>query len=134
MTLLDDERTAVRSRAIEQLGLRGAAAVADVAATLRTSASVTTRLNAVWALTRIDGDPAREAVRRALEDRNATVRQAAAHSAGLWRDTGARAPLLRLLASGDAALERTAAEALGRSATPARSGISSQLPAPTIEC
>ena len=91
VALLDDERTAVRSRAIEQLGVRGAAAVADVAATVRTSASVTTRLNAVWALTRIDGDPAREAVRRALEDRNATVRQAATHSAGLWRDAGAGA-------------------------------------------
>jgi putative membrane-bound dehydrogenase-like protein len=122
VTLLDDERTAVRSRAIEQLGMRGAAAVADVAATLRTAGPVTARLNAVWALTRIDGDQAREAVRRALEDRNATVRQAAAHSAGLWRDTGARAPLLRLLASGDAALERTAAEALGRVGDPGAIG------------
>src|SRR6185503_12441806 len=69
---------------------------------------------AVWALTRIDGDQAREAVRQALADRNATVRQAATHSAGLRRDAAARAPLLKLLASGDAALERTAAEALGR--------------------
>jgi putative membrane-bound dehydrogenase-like protein len=114
VALLDDERTVVRSRAIEQLGMRGAAAVSDVVATLRTSGSVTARLNAVWALTRIDGDQAREAVRGALDDRNATVRQAAVHSAGLWRDTGARGPLLGVLGSGDPALERTAAEALGR--------------------
>ena len=122
VALLDDERPAVRSRAIEQLGVRGTAAVADVAATVRTSASVTARLNAVWALTRVDGQQAREAVRRALEDRNATVRQAAAHSAGLWRDAGARAPLLKLLASGDAALERSAAEALGRLGDPGAIG------------
>ena len=112
--LLDDQRTAVRARAIEQLGMRGGPAVADAAAVLRTSASVTARLNAVWALTRIDGDQAREAVRGALEDRDATVRQAAVHSAGLWRDAGARAPLVRALGSGNAALERSAAEALGR--------------------
>jgi putative membrane-bound dehydrogenase-like protein len=112
--LLDDQRTAVRARAIEQLGMRGGPAVADTAAALRTSGSMTARLNAVWALTRIDGDPAREAVRGAIEDRDATVRQAAVHSAGLWRDVGARAPLVRALGSGNAALERSAAEALGR--------------------
>jgi len=112
--LLDDQRTAVRARAIEQLGMRGGPAVADTAAALRTSASMTARLNAVWALTRIDGDPAREAVRGAIEDRDATVRQAAVHSAGLWRDVRARAPLVRALGSGNAALERSAAEALGR--------------------
>ena len=112
--LLDDQRTAVRARAIEQLGMRGGAAVAATAAVLRSSGSVTARLNAVWALTRIDGDQAREAVRGALEDRDATVRQAAVHSAGLWRDAGARAPLVRALGSGNAALERSAAEALGR--------------------
>src|SRR4029450_3028170 len=89
-------------------------ALADTAAVLRTSGPATGRLNAVWALTRIDGVQAREAVRSALEDRDATVGQAAAHSAGLWRAAGARAPLVRALGSGNAALERSAAEALGR--------------------
>ena len=80
--LLDDGRTAVRARAIEQLGRRGESAVPDIAARQRASGPVTARLNAVWALTRIDGDAARAAVRAALDDPDSTVRQAAAHSAG----------------------------------------------------
>jgi putative membrane-bound dehydrogenase-like protein len=120
--LLDDERTAVRSRSIEQLGMRGAAAVADASSLLRSSGSLTSRLNAVWALTRIDGEPARAAVRGALEDRDAVVRQAAVHSAGLWRDAAARESLTRLPGSADAALQRNAAEALGRLGDPGAIG------------
>jgi putative membrane-bound dehydrogenase-like protein len=112
--LLDDGRPTVRARAIEQLGRRGASAVPDIAARQRAAGPVAARLNAVWALTRIDGDAARVAVRAGLDDPDSTVRQAAAHAAGLWRDAGARAPLVRALTSGDPALARSAAEALGR--------------------
>ena len=54
------------------------------------------RRNAVWTLARID-DPARtrSLVRDFLTDPDETVRQAAIHSAGLWRDRGAVAELDR---------------------------------------
>ena len=70
--LLDDSRPAVQSRALHQLGKVGEAAVPALADVLRRSRSVEARRNAVWALTRIDGAPAREAVRVALDDRDET--------------------------------------------------------------
>ncbi|MBI4324561.1 MAG: HEAT repeat domain-containing protein, partial [Chloroflexi bacterium] len=76
--------------------------------------STEARRNAVWALTRIEGALAREAVRVALHDADESVRQAAIHSASVWRDAGAVGPLLSLLASAPAHLKRAAAEALGR--------------------
>ena len=54
------------------------------------NASVETKCAAVWALTRIDGDAARAAVRVALDDPQAGVRQAAARAAGLHRDAAGR--------------------------------------------
>jgi putative heme-binding domain-containing protein len=78
------------------------------------SPSVEVRRNAVWALTRIEGARAREAVRTALGDRDDEVRRAAIHSAGLWRDGAALTPLVAALKSGRPALQRSAAEALGR--------------------
>ena len=112
--LLDDARIAVQSRAIQELARRGAGVVGDVGNVLRSSGSRSARLNALWTLTRIDGPAAREAARTALDDREDAVREAGAHSAGLWRDAGARLPLVRLLASSNAAVKRSAAEALGR--------------------
>lgn len=112
--LLDDPRPAVRSRAIENLGKRGEGAVADLASALRASSSVEARRNAVWALTRIGGTAAREAARQALNDPEETIRQAACHSAAVWRDTGALPRLLVLLKEGTPQVRRAAAEALGR--------------------
>ena len=83
---LDDPRPAVQSRALHLLGMAGQAAVPALADVLRRSRSAEARHNAVWALTRIDHPAAREAVRIALDDRDDSVRQAAVHSAGLWRD------------------------------------------------
>ena len=70
--LLDDARPAVQSRALHQLGKAGDAAVPALADVLRRSRSAEARRNAVWALTRIEGAPAREAVRLALDDRDET--------------------------------------------------------------
>ncbi|MGH9371179.1 MAG: HEAT repeat domain-containing protein, partial [Vicinamibacterales bacterium] len=81
---------------------------------LNTSDSVNARRNGVWALTRIEGAQAREAVRIALADRDASVRQAAIHSAGLWRDAAAVPQLVEAVKSGVPAVQRVAAEALGR--------------------
>ncbi|MCI0719056.1 MAG: HEAT repeat domain-containing protein [Acidobacteria bacterium] len=111
--LLDDLRPAVRSRAIERLGKQGGEAAQVLAATLASS-SAEARRNAVWALTRIDGVVAREAVRQALSDADETVRQAACHSVAVWRDAGALPVLTGLLKEGAPAVQRAAAEALGR--------------------
>jgi len=112
--LLADARPTVRRRAIQQLGRIGTPSVPVLAGSLKTSDSVEARRNAVWTLTRIDGGSAREAVRSALSDRDASVQQAAVHSISLWRDERAVASLTPLLATARAPLQRVAAEALGR--------------------
>ena len=70
------------------------------------------RRNAVWTLARIDNGFARNATQLALSDWDESVRQAAIHSAGLWRDRTSLGELKRTLAS--RSLRRAAAEALGR--------------------
>jgi len=112
--LLDDPRTAVQSRAVRELAARGDEAVATLADVLRISPSADARRNAVWALTRIAGSPAREVTRAALSDRDETVRHAAIHAAGLLRDGGATTALREALREGPPAIRRAAAEALGR--------------------
>jgi putative membrane-bound dehydrogenase-like protein len=112
--LLADPRPAVRRRAIQTVSAKGQAAVGVISKTLASSAMQVARINAVWALTRIDSSDARRAVREALKDRDETVRQAAAHSISLWRDRDAVAALLDLLAHGTPQNQRVAAEALGR--------------------
>ena len=112
--LLDDGRPVVRERALQQFGTMGGAAVRALKDVLSTSPSVEARRNAVWALTRIDGAPARETVRSVLGDREETVRLTATYSAGLWRDRAAVPQLLTAVNSGQPALQRVAAEALGR--------------------
>ena len=57
---------------------------------------------------------ARGVVRKALEDRDELVQQAAAHSAGLWRDRAAVGQLIGLLKHDSIHVRRAAAEALGR--------------------
>jgi putative heme-binding domain-containing protein len=76
------------------------------------------RLNAVWAATRIDDPKAREIVRNALQDPDETVRQAAAHSASIWRDHDSLSLLLDMLANGTPPNRRVAAEAIGRIGNP----------------
>jgi len=79
---------------------------------------VEARRNAIWALTRIDTSNARQVTRAGLADRDESVRQAAIHSASVWRDAGAVKPLLDLLHGASPANRRAAAEALGRLANP----------------
>jgi putative heme-binding domain-containing protein len=112
--LLDDGRPAVQLRTLHRLGEHGSAAVPALVDVLRSSRSVEARRNAVWALTRIPSEGARAAVRLALDDRDQTVRQAATHSASVWRDAGATAQLVAALESNAPAVQRAAAEALGR--------------------
>lgn len=112
---LDDPRWAVRDRAVEELGMRGESAVADLKGVIRSDGSIRSRRNAVWALARHDSPAAHQAVRQALLDSSDSVRLTAATVAGLWRDADA-AKRLQSLASNDPlpAMRREAATALGR--------------------
>jgi putative membrane-bound dehydrogenase-like protein len=116
--LLGDNRPAVQNRTLQQLAKLGNGAVQALDRTLKTAASAEVRRNAVWALTRIQTAEARGAVRYALKDRDDSVRQAALHSAGLWRDGAALPQTADALKSGRPAVQRAAAEALGRIGDP----------------
>ena len=111
---LDDERPAVRKRAIHDLARRDGDSLDVLGKTAREGRSVTARRNAVWALTRIGRPEARRAVREALSDHDESVRHAATHSVSVRVDRGATAPLLAQLQQPSAALQRVTAEALGR--------------------
>jgi putative membrane-bound dehydrogenase-like protein len=114
---LGDARFAVRERAIELLAQRGADAVEPLKKAIESnSASVELRRNAVWTACRIGTGAALTAVRSGLSDPDASVRQAAAHAAGLHRDQDAGDRLIAMLSdeSQPASVRRAAAEALGR--------------------
>ncbi len=72
------------------------------------------RRNTVWTLARIDHPVARAQVCDFLKDPDETVRQAAIHVAGLWRDHKAAPRLIEVLRSASAQNRRASAEALGR--------------------
>jgi len=112
--MLDDSRFAVRNRAIAGLAKLDSKAIPALAALTPRSASVEARRNAVWALTRIDSPAAQKIVRSAFNDPDASVQQAAAHSAGLLRDSKAVDDLRRLLPKGSPTVAREAAAALGQ--------------------
>ncbi|MEN3339329.1 MAG: hypothetical protein V7647_3005 [Acidobacteriota bacterium] len=105
---------AVQDRAIRELAMRGGPAISPLAQLLKASSSADARRNAVWALTRIDAPDAREAIRIALDDHDESVRGAALHSTGLWRDAGGLSRVGEALESGTPSIQRSAAEALGR--------------------
>ncbi len=113
-TLLADPRPAVVAEATDRLARIGAATVPAIVAQLPQDPTAASRQNAIWALTRIDGEPARAAIRSRLTDRDPGVRQAACHAAGLHRDAGAFEALAAIVQKDDPAVARAAAEALGR--------------------
>lgn len=108
--LLDDSRPVVRDKAIKELSDRQA--VPDLTQALKTETSPERRLNALWALNRMDLPLAREAIRSGLKDSDKTIVHAALHSIGLWRDR--EAELSSLLTNSSVALRREAATAMGR--------------------
>src|SRR5665213_1795254 len=117
--LLDDPRPAVRNRATSALADKGPAALPAIQAVIETNPAEIARLNGVWAATRIDAPEARRICRLGLSDADETVRQAAAHSASVWRDAQAIPALVELLAGKSMHNQRVAAEALGRIGDPA---------------
>jgi putative membrane-bound dehydrogenase-like protein len=116
VTLLADPRPAVRHFATESLAnpTRKGTAFHALVHALKADSSIALRRNGVWTLTRIDDPAARELARSALTDPDETVRQAAIHSAGLWRDRRALPELVMLLKGTSMHNRRAAAQALGR--------------------
>jgi putative membrane-bound dehydrogenase-like protein len=112
--LLGDARPAVRRRAVETLGRKGAEAVSALADAIRAGKPAEARRNAVWAATRLDDAGARAAVWRALDDADEITRQAAIHSVSVRRDREAVPVLVKLLKNSSPHNRRAAAEALGR--------------------
>ncbi|MHC4995058.1 MAG: PVC-type heme-binding CxxCH protein [Planctomycetota bacterium] len=72
------------------------------------------RIPALWALHRVPGPAARQAVRTFFNDPDAQVRSAAIYSAGLHRDAAAAPALIERLVSEEDHVRRRAAMALGR--------------------
>ena len=75
---LDDDRFAVRDRAMRLLAAQNENALGALQAALNNTSPPRVRLNAVWTLSRIDSPKAAALVRRALTDPDQGVRQAAA--------------------------------------------------------
>ena len=115
--LLNTDRFVVRKRTRHELASRGDAAVKALRSTLQSSRDADHRLQAVWCLCQISGEEARLAIREALRDQDTNVRQAAAHAAGLWRDSTSEPQLLELMQQSSLQNRRAAAEALGRLGT-----------------
>lgn len=110
---LADDRQAVRSRAMQALAKLAEPAIPALEKQLK-SDRADVRTNAVWTLTRITHPKARALVRNASSDRSETVRLAALSCISLWRDPQAMEQLLVCLRDPSAAIQRAAAEAIGR--------------------
>ena len=116
--LLSDKRLFVQRRATAMLRSIGPDAAAAISSVALTHSSASSRLRAVWCLAGIECADARVAVAAALSDKDASVRQSAAHVAGLWREKAALPQLLNIAASKDAGPARAAMEAIGRICEP----------------
>ncbi|MDB5334717.1 MAG: hypothetical protein JWN70_336 [Planctomycetaceae bacterium] len=116
--LLSDERPVVQARAVKELAILRGESIQPLKDLLERDAAPQARLNAVWALTRIDDKAARSAIRMASLDSDFEVRQAALNSISLWRDAGALVDLLSVLRQGSLMNQRLAAEAIGRIGDP----------------
>ena len=112
--LLDDPRFAVRDRAVEELGLRGKESLPALEKALKTHPSARLRRNAIWAATRTEGPEARRIIRAMVHDKDLSVKLAALHAVGLYRDAKALPALLQIVVKDDPAAQRQAATALGR--------------------
>lgn len=140
LALLDDSRHLVREQALSQCDLRGSKMIRTLESGLK-SKSMRLRLNSVWALTRIIGKlialedapvakgkpqlaykaplkQARGAIRTALQDGSANVRQAACHCLMNYPDQAAQQLLLKTLREDEASVRRVCAAALGQLKNP----------------
>ena len=112
--LLQDPRVFVQRRATAALRRMSESAIAPLASVVAQGVSPVVRKHAIWTLTGIDAAAARKAVVAGLSDKDASVRQAAIHAAGLHRDVAVMPQLLNIVQHDEAGPARAAAEAIGR--------------------
>ncbi len=112
--LLEDERPAVRRRAIRALGKREEQATITLQMVVGSDRSLEARRNAVWTGARFKTRQGRNVVDYALGDSDETVRQVAMHVLSLHPDDQAADGLVTLLSAKSAQNRRAAAEGLGR--------------------
>jgi putative membrane-bound dehydrogenase-like protein len=136
--LLADERPAVAHRAVAELARRGDDAVSTIQSYIKGDGLDAGRRNAIWALTQIEGEKARIAVRETLLIPDASQMITAVHSISLKRDRTAVPQLIHLLQnpqsrddSRNAHIRGAAAEALGRIGD--KSAVPALLEATSIE-
>lgn len=111
---LEDKRPYVRQRTIKDLSAIRSAAVPALRTELSSGKSSNGRVAAVWTLSRIDAEPARDLTREEINDSDPTVSRAALYSTALWRDHLAAKQLTAMIEKGDPNQKRLAAEGLGR--------------------
>jgi putative membrane-bound dehydrogenase-like protein len=107
---LADTRPALRDRATEELVRRGIAAVPSLRQTL--SASRLASQHAIWALARLEAEPARAALRETLASADADLVALSARALGRTADTQAGPALVSLLRRPAANVQLAAAETL----------------------
>ena len=105
---------AVRSSAVQLIGLLGSAGDAPAVRDQLTDAAAQERIAAAGALGRLGAGTARDALMRALEDRVAAVREAAATALGQLGGRQATAALLPVARHDSFDVARAAAAALSR--------------------
>ncbi|MCE2796170.1 MAG: HEAT repeat domain-containing protein [Planctomyces sp.] len=117
---LVDERLFVQRRATEQLRLLAETAVPVLQKLLTEHPVAAVRRRAVWTLAGMTStESAATAAAVALADSDASVRQAAAHTIGLFRHQNSLAALLKMAAGDEPGPARAALEAVGRLKNPA---------------
>jgi putative membrane-bound dehydrogenase-like protein len=119
--LLNDARPMVRKRAITVLASRGEAVLPLLQSVLSEKRSEAAALGALWVAARIRTREGAATARLALSSPYDDVKQAGAYVCGLRRDQAGFKELLTLLDSGNLAVRREAATALGRLGNPAAS-------------
>jgi len=112
---LDDPRSAVRDRAIEELGERKPEDANGLAEFIDPQhGTPRARRNAVWSLARIHGSQRLPLLVRSLKDPDASVRQVAAVSLGSARDAATADALCEALSDEAPEVRREAAAAIAR--------------------
>lgn len=109
---LADPRPAVRDRATRGLVHLGAAALPSLRRTLADSSSGIARQHSVWALARLESEPARATLRETLTNANADLVALTAHALGRVADAKAGPLLVPLLHHPATHVQFAAAEAL----------------------
>jgi len=117
---LADQRLFVQRRATEQLRLLAESAVPALQKLLTDHPHAAVRRRAVWTLAGIAAaDSAAAAASLGLRDNDPAVRQAAAHTVGLFRHQNSLNSLLKMAAADEPGPARAALEAIGRLKNPA---------------